>query len=115
MDKLWQNSTSPGNATRAFNNRTNKISDIANDNYNNTDRLNASFVIEGKLSEKGYLNLVNGYSSFEQSSRKYLQDIIDDIKWLSSDAEDHDTTHFETFTFRGTYVYGNTDKKKDYI
>lgn len=112
VDRLWQNSTSHGNATRAFNNKTNKISDIANDNYNNTDRLNASFVIEGKLSEKGYLNLVNGYSSFEQSSRKYLQDIIDDIKWLSSDAEDHDTTRFETFTFRGTYVYGNTDKKE---
>ena len=112
VDKLWQNSTSPGNATRAFNNRTNKISDIANDNYNNTDRLNASFVIEGKISEKVYLNLVNAYSSFEQSSRKYLQDIIDDIKWLSSDAEDHDTTRFETFTFRGTYVYGNTDKKE---
>ncbi|EPR65370.1 TonB-dependent receptor [Cyclobacterium qasimii] len=112
VDKLWQNSTSHGNATRAFNNRTNKISDIANDNYNNTERLNASLVLEGKLSDKGYLNLVNGVSLFEQSSRKYLQDIIDDIKWLSSDPEDHDTTRFDTWTFRGTYVYGDTENKQ---
>lgn len=110
IDMLRQNSTSHGNAASAFNNRTGKLSEIANDGDINTNRLNGSLILDGKFSDKHYLNLVNGVSRFEQGSRRYLQDVIDDIRWLSSDAEDHDTTSFKTWTFRGTYVYGDTRK-----
>lgn len=112
IDKLWQTSTSHGNASSAFNNRTGKLSEIANDNYVKTNRLNGALTIDGKPSDKHYINLVNGVSRFEQGSRRYLQDVIDDVRWLSSDAEDHDTTSFTTWTFRGTYVYGDNKKTR---
>ncbi len=109
IDRLWQNATSHGNATSAFNNRTNKLSEIATDNDIHTNRLNGAVTLEGKLAEKHYLNLVNGVSKFEQGSQKYIQDVVDDLRWLSSEVEDHDTTSFTTWTFRGTYVYGEEE------
>ncbi len=112
FDKLWQNSVSHGNASSAFNNRTGRLSEIARDNYNNTDRLNGALILEGRLSDKHYLNLVNGVSRFEQGSRRFLQDVIDDIRWLSTSVEDHDTTSFTTWTYRGTYVFGDHRKEQ---
>ena len=112
IDKLWQSSTSHGNPSSAFNNRTGRISEIARDNEVKTDRLNGALILSGKLSDKNYLNLVNGLSRFEQGSRRFLQDVIEDIRWLSSDAADHDTTSFTTWTFRGTYVHGDIEDKR---
>lgn len=107
-NQMWQNSTSHGNATSAFNNRTNRISNIAADNYFNTNRLDGALVMDGRLANKHYINIVNGVSRFEQAGRKFLQDVEDDIRWKSSNVADHDTTSFTTMTFRGTYVYGNS-------
>ncbi len=107
-NQMWQNSTSHGNATSAFNNRTNRISNIALDNYFNTNRLDGALVMDGRLAPKHYINIVNGISRFEQANRKFLQDVEDDLRWKSSNIADHDTTSFTTMTFRGTYVYGNS-------
>ena len=112
FDRMWQNSISHGNATSAFNSKTGKLSEIANDRDVNTNRLNGALILEGKFSDKHYLNLVNGMSKFEQSSKKYLQDVLDGGRWLSSNESDHDTTSFTTKTFRGTYVYGDTRKDR---
>lgn len=112
LNQMWQNSVSHGNAVSAFNNRTNRISEIATDNYFNTNRLNGALVLDGRLSNKHYINIVNGISRFEQAGRKFLQDVQDDMRWQSSNAADHDTTSFTTMTFRGTYVYGNSLENK---
>ncbi|MDN5202750.1 TonB-dependent receptor [Fulvivirgaceae bacterium BMA10] len=111
-DQMWQDGISHGNATSSFNNRTGRLSEVANDNYFNTRRLNGSLIVDGKLSDKQYIHLVNGVSRFKQSSRKFIQDVIDDVRWLSTNIEDHDTTSFTTWTFRGTYVHGNTRENK---
>ncbi|MCG8310769.1 MAG: TonB-dependent receptor [Cytophagales bacterium] len=110
-NQMWQSSTNRGNASSAFNSQTGKLSEIAKDDYNNTIRLNGSLIADGKISGNQYINLVNGVSIFEQSSRGYLQDVIDDVKWLSTDPEEHDTTRYTSWTFRGTYVNGNANKK----
>lgn len=110
--QMWQSSTNRGNATPAFNNITNRISEIANDDYNDVMRLNSSITANGKLSNNDYLNLVNGISIFKQSSNRYLQDVIDDIKWKSTNPENHNETTFTSWTFRGTYVNGNTKEKE---
>lgn len=107
-NQMWENSISHGNGSSAFNSRTNRLSEIASDNYNETVRINGALTLDGKLSQNQYVNLVNGVSKFEQGSQRFLQDVIADIKWLSSDPADHDTTSFTTWTFRGTYVHGNT-------
>jgi len=111
-NQLWQHSTNRGNAASAFNNQTGRLSEIAKDDYNTTERFNSSFIINGQLGDKQYINLVNGVSSFEQGSRGYLQDVIDDIRWLSTNPEEHDTTRYTSWTFRGTYVYGHTERKQ---
>lgn len=108
-DQLWQSSISHGEATSAFNSKTSKLSEIASDYYFDTDRINGSLLLNGALGKRHYLNLVNGVSYYSQGKRKYLQDVVDDFKWLSSTASDHDTTSFITWTSRGTYVWGNTE------
>ncbi|GAA0879179.1 hypothetical protein GCM10009119_21470 [Algoriphagus jejuensis] len=106
-DQLWEKSVSHGEPTTAFNSKTNKLSSIATDLYFNTGRVNASLVASGTVGKKHYFNLLNGISHYSQGQRKYLQDVNDDIKWLSSLATEHDTTSFRTFTSRGTFVFGN--------
>ncbi|MBT34071.1 MAG: TonB-dependent receptor [Thalassobius sp.] len=110
FDQMWQNSTSHGEASSAFNSKTSKLSQIADDHYFNTSRFNGALIVNGALADKHYINIVNGVSKYNQSKQKYLQDVVDDIKWLSTEVSDHDTTGFVTWTSRGTYVYGNTKK-----
>jgi len=106
-DQLWESSISHGEPTSAFNNKTNKLSYIANDLYFNTGRINGSLIINGTLGTKHYANLVNGISHYSQGKRKYIQDVNEDIRWLSTEVSEHDTTSFQTFTSRGTYVLGD--------
>lgn len=105
---LWQQSISRGTPASTFNSKTSKLSEVADDYYFNTKRINGALTVNGNLSGRSYLNVVNGVSTYWQGKRKYLQDVVDDFKWLSSEPSDHDTTRFLTFTSRGTYVYGNT-------
>ncbi|WP_339755869.1 TonB-dependent receptor [Algoriphagus aquimarinus] len=106
-DQLWENSISYGEPTSAFNNKTNKLSLIANDIYFKTGRINGSLITNGTIGTNHYLNLVNGVSFYSQGKKKYLQDVNDDMKWLSTVESEHDTTSFKTFTSRGTYVMGD--------
>ncbi|MEN7550021.1 TonB-dependent receptor [Rapidithrix thailandica] len=112
FDHMWQKAISHGDASGAFNSKTGKLSLIADDHYFKTYRLNSALIVNGHLSDKQYINIVNGVSRYTQAKQKYLQDIVADIKWISTEEADHDTSSFITWTSRGTYVYGNSKKKK---
>ncbi|PWJ41884.1 TonB-dependent receptor [Sediminitomix flava] len=105
--QLWENAIGQGNATTAFNQHTSKLSEIASDSYYNTQRVNASLTLDGAITDKQYINIVNGISTYTRGSTRYIQDVIDDMKWKSSRPSDHDTTTYSTITSRGTYVIGD--------
>lgn len=54
FNQMWQNSISHSNATSAFNNRTNRLSSIALDNYFNTNRSDGALVLDGRLADNQY-------------------------------------------------------------
>lgn len=77
----------------------------ANDTWYKTFRLNNSAEITGRTGEHSGFNILAAYSIYERKKQKYLVDLTDLSKTLTTSTADHDTSTFNAFVTRGTYNY----------
>ncbi len=77
----------------------------ANDTWYKTLRFNNSAEITNKLGENAGFNLLAAYSLYERQKEKYLVDLTDLSKTLTTAFEDQDTSSFNSFMARGTYNF----------
>ncbi len=77
----------------------------ANDTWYKTFRFNNSAEITGKLGEHSGFNILTAYSFYERQKQKYLVDLTDLSKILTTSSADHDTSTFNAFVTRGTYNF----------
>ncbi|HSH20285.1 MAG TPA: TonB-dependent receptor, partial [Draconibacterium sp.] len=83
----------------------------ANDTWYKTFRFNNSAEITNKLGENSGFNILAAYSFYERQKQKYLVDLTDLSKTLTSSAADHDTSSFNSFMTRGTYNFTPAEDK----
>ncbi len=77
----------------------------ANDTWYTTLRFNNSAEITNKLGENSGFNILAAYSFYERQKQKYLVDLTDLSKTLTTSSADHDTSSFNAFVARGTYNF----------
>ncbi len=77
----------------------------ANDTWYKTIRFNNSAEITQKIGEHSGFNLLAAYSFYERKKQKYLVDLTDLSKTLTTSSADHDTSSFNAFVARGTYNF----------
>ena len=77
----------------------------ANDTWYKTLRFNNSGELTRQIGEHSGFNLLAAYSMYERRKEKYLVDLTDLSKILTSSAADHDTSSFNAFSSRGTYSF----------
>ena len=83
----------------------------ANDTWYKTFRINNSAEITGEINENSGFNILAAYSVYERKKQKYLVDLTDLSKMLTTSSADHDTSTFNAFTTRGTYNFSPEDGK----
>jgi len=77
----------------------------ANDTWYKTLRFNNSAEITRKIGENSGFNMLAAYSVYKRQKEKYLVDLTDLSKILTTSSEDQDTTSFNSFMTRGTYNF----------
>lgn len=77
----------------------------ANDTWFTTLRMNNSVEITQKTGENSGINLLTAYSFYERKKEKYLVDLTDLSKTLTTSPADHDTSSFNAVMARGTYNF----------
>ena len=77
----------------------------ANDTWYKTFRFNNSGELTQTIGEHSGFNLLAAYSIYERQKEKYLVDLTDLSKTLTTSAADHDTSSFNAFIARGTYSF----------
>lgn len=77
----------------------------ANDTWYKTIRFNNSGEVSGKLGASSGFNLLGAFSVYERQKQKYLVDLTDLSKTLTTSSADHDTSSFNAFVARGTYSF----------
>jgi outer membrane receptor for ferrienterochelin and colicins len=77
-----------------------------------TDRIVNSFFINGKIADDQFIDFTTSYSFYKRQKNSFYKDLTTLDEILSSDPEDQDTTHFNTWMIRGAYSY---DKITDYL
>jgi outer membrane receptor for ferrienterochelin and colicins len=83
----------------------------ANDTWYKTIRFNNSAELTKNLGENSNLNVLAAYSFYERRKQKYLVDLTDLSKQLTTSAFDHDTSSFDAFVARGTYNFAPENGK----
>ena len=81
----------------------------ANDTWYKTLRFNNSAEITQKIGENSGFNMLAAYSVYERQKEKYLVDLTDLSKTLTTSSEDQDTSSFNSFMTRGTYNFTPED------
>ncbi len=81
----------------------------ANDTWYKTFRFNNSAEITNKIGENSGFNILAAYSLYERQKQKYLVDLTDLSKTLTTSSADHDTSTFNSFMTRGTYNFTPED------
>jgi outer membrane receptor for ferrienterochelin and colicins len=81
----------------------------ANDTWYKTFRFNNSAEITNKIGEHSGFNILAAYSIYERQKQKYLVDLTDLSKTLTTSPADHDTSSFNSFMSRGTYNFTPED------
>ncbi len=77
------------------------------DDYFVTTRWNNSLYSDCYFNNKASLNLINSYSTYERKKNSYIKNLVTGNEQLTPNPEDHDTTTFGLFLFRGTYTTHN--------
>ena len=77
----------------------------ANDTWYKTLRFNNSAEITKQIGDHSGFNLLAAYSFYERQKQKYLVDLTDLSKTLTTSSADHDTSSFNAFMARGTYSF----------
>ncbi|PIF06234.1 MAG: hypothetical protein CSA36_02630 [Draconibacterium sp.] len=77
----------------------------ANDTWYKTFRFNNSAEINGKINENSGFNILTAYSLYKRQKQKYLIDLTDLSKTLTTSSADHDTSSFNALVLRGTYNF----------
>ncbi len=77
----------------------------ANDTWYKTIRFNNSAEITQETGEHSGLNILVAYSVYKRQKEKYLIDLTDLSKTLTTSSSDHDTSFFNAFAARGTYNF----------
>ncbi len=77
----------------------------ANDTWYYTIRFNNSLDFTRKLSDNSFFNLLTAYSFYQRKKEKYLVDLTDLSKQLTTSASDQDTSKFNAYMARGVYSY----------
>lgn len=77
----------------------------ANDTWYKTIRFNNSAEITNKIGEQSGINILMAYSFYERQKQKYLIDLTDLSKTLTTSSADHDTSSFNAYMARGTYNF----------
>ena len=77
----------------------------ANDTWYKTFRFNNSAEITREIGDHSGFNLLAAYSFYERQKQKYLVDLTDLSKTLTTSTADHDTSSFNAFMARGTYSF----------
>ena len=81
----------------------------ANDTWYKTFRFNNSAEITNKIGENSGFNMLAAYSFYERQKQKYLVDLTDLSKTLTTASDDHDTSSFNAYIVRGTYNFTPED------
>lgn len=74
------------------------------DDYFITSRLNAALHSDLYLRNHASLHLIQSYAHFNRTKNTYVKNLVTGNEQLTPNSEDHDTTSFSLFTFRGTYT-----------
>lgn len=77
----------------------------ANDTWYYTTRFNNSFDVNSKLGENSFFNLLTAYSFYQRKKEKYLVDLTDLSKQLTTNPSDQDTSKFNAYMARGVYSF----------
>ncbi len=77
----------------------------ANDTWYKTYRFNNSGELTKIFNDQSAFNLLTAYSIYKRQKQKYLVDLTDLSKTLTTSPADHDTSSFNAFVARGTYSY----------
>ena len=77
----------------------------ANDTWYKTIRFNNSLDLTTNLGDNSYFNLLAAYSFYQRKKEKYLVDLTDLSKTLTTATADHDTSSFNAYVARGVYSY----------
>ncbi|HSO88842.1 MAG TPA: TonB-dependent receptor [Draconibacterium sp.] len=77
----------------------------ANDTWYKTFRFNNSAEITNKIGENSGFNMLAAYSIYERQKEKYLVDLTDLSKTLTTSSDDQDTSSFNSYMTRGTYNF----------
>lgn len=83
----------------------------ANDTWYKTLRFNNSAEITNKIGENSGINILAAYSLYERKKQKYLVDLTDLSKTITTSAADHDTSSFNSIMTRGTYNFTPEEAK----
>jgi outer membrane receptor for ferrienterochelin and colicins len=73
------------------------------DIWNYTHRLNNSLNLRQELSPKSNIDFLAAYSYYAREKLKYIKDLTTLISTLSTKADDHDTSVFNSILVRGIY------------
>ena len=77
----------------------------ANDTWYKTRRFNNSAEITREINKQSAFNFLGSYSYYQRQKEKYLVDLTDLSKTLTTSSADHDTSTFNAFMARGTYSF----------
>lgn len=79
--------------------------------YRNTRSMNR-LQMSGKLGKTGHWQSQNSYSYYYRTKNRYQKDMVTLDQHLTEESGNQDTTHFDDFSFRGSY--SDTKGKLDY-
>lgn len=79
----------------------------ANDQYYHTTRFNLQLVAEKKFKNNGVLNFTGAGSAYEYVKNTMRKDMVELSEQLTPDPLDDDTTNFNSFFSRATYVWAD--------
>ena len=79
------------------------------DTYNTTKRFRNSYLLNGYINEKSYLDFTLGYSYYNRHRNIYFKDLTTLESYLTQGNSDQDTTIYNNILFRG--FYSNKAKK----
>jgi len=88
--------------------------EMAFDSYFYTTRFTNKIEVSKKFRNERYFNFMAAWSYFNRKKNTYVKDLTSLEEKPTANTEDHDTTIFNSYLFRGTYSKNNKELKLNY-
>mgnify|MGYP003498475794 CR=1 FL=1 len=75
-----------------------------------TLRIDNSVSVNGRIADKWTINSVNSYNYFNRRKNSFINDLTSISLSPSHSASDHDTSSFDLFLSRTSFIYNHSDK-----